>query len=178
MSQGTHHSDSPGIRFNNCWFSEPVSLAAWDSPKYAGLFVLLVRDPNWAPKPFQPLYFGEFGNNTPLPALLRDYPLVMAAAKGRALYISVLAIPFSTTAQRLELCNELIWAYNPECRTDTHMLPQRELAIRLSELEKKHSDQTAQFTLLLANLNQPFQLPPETPRRRIGFMPQPEPAAS
>jgi hypothetical protein len=112
-----------------------------------------VNDPNWAPKALQPLYFGEFGNNAPHPALALDLPRLVAAAKGRALLVAVLPLPFSTTAQRRELRNELVSAYNPECQIDGTMLRE------------------------LANINQSFQPPPETPRRRIGFMPNTEPAA-
>ena len=168
---------SPGIRFNDCLFSQPVAVAGWTSPGYAGLFAVLVNDPNWAPKALQPLYFGEFGNNAPLPAPAIDYPRLLAAAQGRPLYVAVLPMPFSTTAQRRELRNELVRAYNPECQHEGTLLPQGELATKLGDLEKKHQEQTAQVMLLLSNINQSFQPPPETPRRRIGFMPQTEPAA-
>ena len=97
-----------GIRLNDCLFSEPTRFADWKVPKYAGLFVILVKDANWVPKPYQPLYFGDFGNNTP------DVPLKHALLPGGAsddtLLISVLPMPFSTTAQRWALRNELMWA--------------------------------------------------------------------
>jgi hypothetical protein len=172
------NSTSPGIRFNDCLFSEPVSIGTWTVPKHAGLFAILVNDPNWGPRFFQPLYFGEFGNNTPFPVLARHYPHLMAAAKGRSLYVAALPMFFSTTMQRLGLRDELIRAYNPECQTDATALPETELASRLSDLEKRYRDQTAQVTLLLASMNPSFQpLPEPSPRRRIGFMPQSEPAA-
>ena len=126
---------------------------------------------------FNPLYFGEFGNNAPLPALGLDYPRLVAAAKARTLLVAVLPMPFSTTAQRRELRNELVSAYNPECQSDGNLLPQGELASKLGDLEKKHQEQTAQVMLLLTNINQSFQPPPETPRRRIGFMPHTDLAA-
>jgi len=137
----------PGIRFNDCMFSEPVTAARWTQPRYAGLFAVLVNDPDWAPKAFRPLHFGEFGNNAPLAALPLDYTRLMAAAQGRTLYLAVLPMPFSTTAQRRDLRNELVWAYNPECQ----------------------SGETVP-----ANVSPVFQQPPEPPRRRIGFMPQTE----
>lgn len=166
-----------GIRFNDCLFSEPVCLAAWTQPRFAGLIVILVNDPNWAPRPFQPLYFGEFGNNAPLPPLLRDYARLTALAKGRTSYVSVLPMPFSTAAQRWQMHNQLVSAYNPEGQTDGATLPHGELATRLSDLEKQHHDQAAQVMSLLATLNPSFQPRPEAPRRRIGFLPQAEPAA-
>lgn len=150
---------SPGIRFNDCMFSEPVALAGWTPPRYAGLFAVLVKDANWAPKAFQPLYFGELGNNAPPPSL--DYHRLLAAAKGRTLLVAVLPMPFSTTAQRRQLCQELVGAYNPECQSGGAVL----------------REQTEQVTLLLASLNQSLQPLPETRRRRIGFMPDTESAA-
>ena len=40
-----------GIRFNDYFFTEPTRLADLKVPKYAGLFVILATDANWAPKP-------------------------------------------------------------------------------------------------------------------------------
>lgn len=168
---------APGIRFNDYMFSEPVAIAGWIPPRCASLFAVLVNDPNWAPKALQPLYFGELGNNSPLTALALDYPHLLAAAQGRTLLVAVLPMPFSTSAQRRELRNELVGAYNPECQNDGNMLPQGGLATKLGDLEKRHREQTAQVMLLLTNINQSFQPPPETPRRRIGFMPLTEPTA-
>src|SRR5437016_2554029 len=117
-----------GIRFNDSLFSEPTPLAGWTPPKFAGLFGILVEDPNWAPKRFQPLYFGEFGNNAAVHTLVRDYAGLIAAAHGKTLLISVLAMPFSTTTQRWSLRNELIWAYNPVCQAEGNGTPPGDLA--------------------------------------------------
>lgn len=158
-------------------FSGPVAFGACSMPKCAGLFAVLVNDPNWAPRPFQPLYFGEFGNNTPTQALPFNLSRLHAAANGRPLTIAVLPLPFSTTAQRRELCNELVSAYNPSCQGGGHALPASDLAARLADLEKNHRAQTEQVMLLLTNLNQSFLPQPEAPRRRIGFVPDVEKAA-
>lgn len=94
-----------GIRFNDCLFTEPERLAGWRLPKCAGLFAILGADQNWAPKQFQPLYFGEFGNNAQedvIPKLGND-----------ALFVAVFPMPFSTTAQRCAVRDQLLWAYNP-----------------------------------------------------------------
>src|ERR1051325_8632734 len=106
MSMGPQLT-TPGIRFNDCSFTEPTHLAGWTPPKCAGLFGILVADLNWAPRPFQPLYFGEFGNNPPALPLFDIGNSLLAAAKGRALLVSVLPMPFSTTSQRWALRNEL-----------------------------------------------------------------------
>jgi hypothetical protein len=153
-----------GIRFNDAMFTDPVQLAGWTPPKFAGLFGILVEDPNWAPKRFQPLYFGEFGNNAVVPSLVKDLGRLMAAAQGKPLLIAVFPMPFSTTAQRWHLRDELVWAYNPVCQTDRDNTPPAEWAAKYNELEK-------QFIQLQAGMNK------TEPRRRIGFMPQAEPAA-
>src|SRR5579862_2720379 len=99
----------PGIRFNDCMFSEPALLSNWTPPKFAGLFVVLAADTNWAPRTFQPIYFGEFGNNA------RSLPTgsIRIPAHCGPLFISVLPMPFSSSAQRTELRSQLAWAYNP-----------------------------------------------------------------
>ena len=135
---------SSGIRFNDCFFTEPTCLETWNVPKFAGLFVILAGDSNWAPKPYQPLYFGEFGNNTPETPLPTDCPGI---EKGARLYVAVLPMPFSTTAQRWALRNELLRAYNPISQTRGTTQPPLPPFLAGSE----HLDQK--------------------PRQRIGFLP-------
>ena len=135
-----------GIRFNDYFFSEPTRLREWIPPRYAGLYAILAADPNWAPKPFQPQYFGEFGNNTPPAAWWNEYRPMPGEADPRELFIAVLPMPFSTTAQRLAVRNELVSAYHPPCQMD--------------------SDKKAEDVVFVA--------PPA--RRRIGFLPLTEPA--
>ena len=166
------HSDlTVGIRFNDCFFTQPTSLAEWRPSQYAGLFVILLRDTNWAPRPFQPLYFGELGNNAPT-APLGDFACQFHPQGGVELFVATLPMPFSTTAQRLALRNELLWAYNPVCQAQIPKTPPVDLARKVNELEKRHQEQSAQFGMLLASLNQFFQPLPETPRRPIGFLPE------
>jgi hypothetical protein len=168
---------APGIRFNDCVFSEPSRLDGWTPPQCAGLFGIFVADPNWAPKPFQPLYFGEFGNNASASALLADCRSLLSASRGKTLMVSVLPMPFSTTSQRCALRSELIWAYNPPCQAAGAETPRADLARKLEDLEKRHQEQTAQVMQLLANVNRIFEPQPEPRRRSIGFLPQAEPAS-
>jgi hypothetical protein len=135
-----------GIRLNDCMFTEPVDLSAWRPPQYAGLFAVFVHDASWAPKPLQPLCFGEFGNNAPRTALLGNYNELVGAANGRKLTIAVYPMPYSTTAQRRAVRDELVWAYNPA------------------------RQETVQAG------TEPQQEQQREPRRRIGFMPDCEPA--
>ena len=99
------YSVSPGIRFNDCMFTEPVRFADWVPPGCGGIVALLSHDPKWAPKPFRAVHFAEFGNNAG-----RD----LATPPGNdPLFVAVLPMPFSTTAQRRAICDELVAAYNP-----------------------------------------------------------------
>jgi hypothetical protein len=147
-----------GIRFNDYFFTDPVALTAWVPPKCAGLLCILASDPDWAPKAFQPLYFGEFGNNSQPAVLLRECNQVAAVARAKnnsaLLFISVLAMPFSTTQQRWTLRNELIAAYNPPYQTGP-------------------PSQTADSSFR----DVPLVEPPPAPRRRIGFVDFSGPAA-
>lgn len=154
-----------GIRFNDCMFSEPAPLAQWTPPRCAGLYVVLARDPNWAPKPFQPLYFGEFGHNL----MSKDRLHMATALPQQELFVSVFPMPFSTTAQRLLLRDQLIRAYNPPGLVPSAQTPPTDLVRKLDELERRHQEEAAELRLLFAGARDSLQ--PEAPRRRIGFIP-------
>src|SRR5579872_1005741 len=147
---------APGIRFNDSFFTEPLRLADRIAPKFPGLFAILAGDPNWAPKAFQPVCFGEFGNNSPHPLKQREYAGLWSAGSRRHLDVSVLPLPFSTTPERCALRDELVAAYHPVLQTHATGSPAADLTRRLDDLEKRHREQTAQVLLLLGNLNQQF----------------------
>jgi hypothetical protein len=163
-----------GIRFNDCVFSEPTSLSHWTPPRCACLYALLIEDSNWAPRPYQPLYFGEFGNNAAA-QLFEKARAFAARLLGKEVFVSVLPMPFSTTAQRWILCSELVWAYNPPCSMPVAEAAPTELVRKLDELERRHQEETAELRLLFASAHASFE-PPRT-RRRIGFYPASENAA-
>ena len=156
-----------GIRFNDYVFSEPVTIAEWRPPKCAGILVILAKDPHWSPKPFQPLYFGEFGNNSP-----------QTLPNDGSLFVAVLPLPYSTTGQRWSIRNELVWAYNPVCQHGGDRVSVRELAHRLDEIEIRQQEQNSQLMLLLTNLNKIFEPQTVGPRRPIGFQPVTEAGSS
>jgi len=162
---------APGIRFDDYIFSEPKRLVETAVPKCGGLLAILVRDPNWAPKPFQPLCFREFGNNSQEASY--DPIRLARIPQADALFVSILAMPFSTAAHRCEIRNKLAQAYNPFCQSSGVPAAQTELALKLDELEKKNEEQTIQVRLLLASINRLFEPQPEPRRRQIGFFPQP-----
>jgi hypothetical protein len=158
-----------GIRFNDCLFTEPSRVTDWKVPKYAGLFVILSKDANWAPKPYRPLYFGEFGNNTPEPAVPMSYGLA-TRSEGDALFISVLPMPFSTTAQRWTLRNELLCGYNTAWQARETRSAGGGLANQTG-VARLYPEEAAQILLLLTGAKSPFEPQPERgPRHRIGFV--------
>jgi hypothetical protein len=116
-----------GIRFNDCLFSEPAPLAETNLPRCAGLYVVLVPDPNWSPKAFQPVSFGEFGNNAPN-SVISAHHYNDVVKNGKPLFVAVLPMPFSTSQERWVLRSELIWAYNPPSQTAVTPLPPQEPA--------------------------------------------------
>lgn len=161
-----------GVRFNDCIFSEPVRLADWIPPGSGGILAILARDANWAPRPFQPLYFTEFGNDARRLPESRGVP---GGALGGDLYVAVLLMPFSTALQRTALRHELVAAYNPVCQA-SRTPSTAELARRMEEMEARHNEQHAQILTLLTSLCRFFEPQPVGPRRPIGFLPQLAPA--
>lgn len=161
-----------GIRFNDCFFLEPARLADWVPPRFTGLFVILACDPNWAPRLFQPLCFGELSNNAVDPLERNGYGWLLGAADRKQLFVSVLPMPFSTGAQRAALRSELIAAYNPVLQPGVATASPAGLVHRIEEMEKRHEEHTAQVLVLLGNIHKHFEPLPVPLRRRIGFLPE------
>ena len=133
--------------------------------------MILAKDANWAPHPYQPLYFGEFGNNTPeAPA---HYAFLPRGDADATLFVSVLPMPFSTTAQRSVLRNELLCAYNSAWQTKNVRAGGAGLANQLGVMNTKpYPGQAAELLLHLTGVNKLLDPQPERePRRRIGFVP-------
>jgi hypothetical protein len=159
----------PGVRFNDCLFSEPAPLPTWRQPGCAGIIAVLARNPQWSPKPLQPLYFGEFGNDA-VPRT--SWP----ANAGRDLLVSVLPMPYSTTAQRRALCDELIAAHNPAWQANGTMVSAPALAGKVDELEARQLEQSQQILALLTHLGKLFEPAQGGPRKPIGFLSELAPA--
>jgi hypothetical protein len=176
MTLSTRHVAS-GIRFNDCIFSEPVGFANWMPPGCPGLYAVLTFDPNWAPRPLRPVYFGEFGNNTPLQTVHHECRGLLSTESVKNLFVCMVPMPFTTTLQRCTLRDELIAGYNPACQNANRPVSSSDLAQKLDDLERRHLEQNAQMMMLVAGVNRFFDPPPPQPRRRIGFNPLSEPAS-
>jgi hypothetical protein len=100
----------------------------------------------------RPLCFGEFGNTVSRRSLLANYGQLVAAANGKSLLIAVCPMPYSTTAQRRGVRDELIWAYNPSCQDEALQSPAEPALAQSAKAE-----------------------PTRSPRHRIGFIAEPEP---
>ena len=144
-----------GIRFKDYLFTEPVPLSGWRAPHYAGIAVILARNPHWGPKPMQPLSFGDIGE---LPPHIGRNDLL----------VSVLPMPYSTAAQRRALCCELMSVRFP--------VSGEQVAHKLDVLEARQQEQGERILSLLAFIARFFEPQPVGPRNAIGFLSQLSPA--
>lgn len=165
-----------GIRFNDFLFADPVPLSNWRPPGCAGIVAILASNPQWAPKPLQPLYFGVFGNNAGTDAGNAAIVPRMPNARVEDLLVAVLPMPYSTVQQRRAACKELIAAYNPACQANGSIMSTAELAYKVEELEARQQEQSQQIMSMLTYIGKLFDPQPVAPRRPIGFLPQLLPA--
>jgi hypothetical protein len=130
---------------------------------------MLGRNPQWAPKPLEPLFFAEFGNNAGSGVIAARWK---DEQRAQDLLISVLPMPFSTQAQRRALCKELIASYNPAWQANGfNVATTAELAYRVHELEARQQEQGQQILSLLTYIEKLFGPQPVAPRRPVGFLP-------
>src|SRR5712664_388027 len=88
-----------GIRFSDYVFTEPIPLDRLLLPSHStGVYAVLMPDPTWAPRDFQPLFFGEFANGH-CSITAAELSWWYRAAAGKSLYIAVLAIPEAHTGE-------------------------------------------------------------------------------
>ena len=94
-------------------FDGPFPLSQWTGLAGAGVYSLMVQDPE---RGYRPVYVGETGN-----FLERGFPSARQGGAGwlaladfqQSLYIAVHPLPDST--QRKAVQRELIHTYQPEC---------------------------------------------------------------
>jgi len=109
-----------GIRFGDLVFSEPTLLpdtclaGIFDQP---GLYVVLVHDSNWQPRPFRPLYFGESDGVWQRATGAHENCDSWRARGGlfEPVYRALCPLPGWTRVQRQLAESALISAYQPPC---------------------------------------------------------------
>jgi hypothetical protein len=110
------------IVFNNFKFSEPATLVS--APTLAdqliaqpGLYVVLVYDLAWSPRPFRPLYFGESDNINSRASGTHENHSAWCREAGThtPLYRALCPLPGWSKTQRQQMESALIANYNPPC---------------------------------------------------------------
>lgn len=109
-----------GVMFGDRWFSAPAPLPGIAFPglrAQAGLYVVMVYDPQWGPRPFRPLYFGESDDiwNRCTAVHERFAAWRRAAGPSAVLYRALSPMPGATRAQRQAAESALIARYAPPC---------------------------------------------------------------
>lgn len=145
-----------GIRFQQYWFTEPVPLAGWRPPAVPGIAVILQRNPQWGPKPLEPLYFGDC---TELPHARRE-----------DLMVAMMPMPYSHPAQRRAVCGELM--------TTRASLSVADLARKIDAMEARQQEQGERILSLLTYLVRLFEPQPVRQRNAIGFLTELAPVAA
>ncbi len=160
-----------GIRFGDTVFSEPVPLARWWPPRGTGLYVVLVPDFTWLPRPFQPVYVGEYGQGC-VRVTSDEYLSWYRVAAGRDLYVAAHEIPDARATQAPVLKEEIVRMYTPVCnRRWSEPAPADALARRLETIERRDLDQDALLKVLVAALSRVLTPPPEPAKKEYGFKP-------
>ena len=164
--------NSWGIRFADYLFTEPIPLDTSLIPYVQGLFVVLIFDFTWAPRQFQPLFFGEVGRRQGSPIARNDYLRWLRTAAGKQLYLAICPIPATHVLALPGIKNHLVDAYDPVCNrepVETGLLSADVLS-RLDTFQEKQKEHDALIRLMVAAFGHMVQPPPE-PKRRAGFLP-------
>ena len=115
------HGKTDGrIRFGPYIFSEPQLLPqarTFQSIVLPGVYVVLVFDAFWGPRPFRPLYFGESGDlwSRTTAAHEKSGSWRLHAGMFALLYRAFCPLPGSTQSQRQAAESALVAQYNPPC---------------------------------------------------------------
>src|SRR5262249_7647114 len=164
-----------GIRFANYVFGEPVPFSICSPPpQMAGVYVVLVPDPTWRPKQFQPIFFGSFDCQRRCSLSVSEYTSCLRMAAGKGLYLAVYNLsPFYGPLETDRIRRELVQIYSPICNRESVDAHSAELALKLDALEKKNQEYDVLMKVLLAAVGHLVQPQQETKKRTVGFQPEP-----
>jgi hypothetical protein len=99
-------------------FSEPTGfLRIFPPPPGPGVYVIAVRDDQWSPRKYRPIYFGKSIDLASRPTSSHEnYAEWCRVAGGAAhLYVALHFMPGTTDSERATLEKSLIGRYQPEC---------------------------------------------------------------
>jgi hypothetical protein len=160
-----------GIRFADCFFSEPVPFGRLALPiSSTGVYVILVPDPTWGPRQFQPVFFGEFGVSHDSSIEAMELMACHRVAAGRGLYVAVCTAFRDQSQDLARLKRDLILSYRPICNRESTVSGTPGMAQRVEALEKKSQEQETLLKLALTALGQFYQTPAESRKRPVGFL--------
>jgi hypothetical protein len=103
-----------GIRFLDFGFSEPMRFDTAYRQSCGGIYVILVSDRQWGPRPFRPIYFGKASSLVERACRSHEkYRDWVRASGGSLLYIAFHVI--TREPERIAAERRLILHYKPEC---------------------------------------------------------------
>ena len=164
---------SVGIRFADCFFSDPVQLPRFSFPlRTAGIYVIMAPDPTWGPWHLQPLFFGEFEGQRTAYVSPAQQSCCLRIAGGKTLYVATYTVPPQQAWQLPQVKQLLIERYSPIANLAGNA-PDTDIAHKLASLEKKILEHETLLKITLAAIGQTIQAPPEPRKRVVGFRPDP-----
>jgi hypothetical protein len=161
-----------GIRFADYVFAEPVPFGVGAIPPQTGLFAVLVPDPTWGPRQFQPILFGVLNSQSRCQLSADEYHSCLRVAAGKALYIATYGLPLPTdSSETHRIHRELVHVYSPLCNRASADAYSDVLARKLEAMEQKSQEHELLIKVLLAAIGHMAQPPQDTKKRAVGFQP-------
>jgi hypothetical protein len=109
--------------FGTLRFSEPEPLLSARLPSHSGLYVLLVSDPSWRPRPFRAPYFGQSKDLDQRGFPFQHHAVQKWREQGgsiHSLWVAWYSTPLSAAFQREAIEDQLIERYKPELNERTN----------------------------------------------------------
>ena len=162
-----------GIRFADYLFAEPVPLDSFlVPPQMMAIYAVLVPDPTWGPRQFQPIFFGIISSQHQWQLSPEEYRSCLRVAGGKGLYVATCNLPPQfQPSESHRIQRELIHVYSPLCNRDSADAPSTDLERKVDALAKQNQEHELLIKVVLAaigHLGQPTQEPKKRP---VGFQP-------
>src|SRR5580693_1919914 len=105
-----------GLRFLDRYFTEPIGFGGSRLPEHAGVYVILVNDVAWEPRPYRPIYFGEARDLSGIVVASHEKSdsWYRAAGAEDGIYVAYHLI-VGSDAERTAFKEKLIREYRPAC---------------------------------------------------------------